>query len=166
MQYIKVQYGFYDPEITDKHKISINTTLQVPIASFHSIDIQHKIQTDINIIDTVDTQDTKPYQYDTKPCQPQQNTDLTTPLLEVQNRMTKTLHRAQQQSSIDDYMAGLKTCRGDSSKEFNSWFLSIRNISKLTILKAFALPKLKESPKHLLSIPLHKFSCSSLKEKM
>ena len=57
---------------------------------------------------TYNRQDTKPYWYNTKPYQLKQNSDMTTRLLEGQDRMANTLHKVEQQSSIDCYITNLK----------------------------------------------------------
>ena len=64
------------------------------------------------------------------------------PVIKVQNRMANTLHEVEQKSSIYCYMTDLKTCTGDSSEEFNFWFLSIKS-SKTPQISG--LPKLKET---------------------
>ena len=56
---------------------------------------------------------------------------MTSHLLEIQDRMTSTLHRVKQQSAIDYYMNDLKTCTGDCSEKFQCWLLSVEKVSKL-----------------------------------
>ena len=50
-----------------------------------------------------------------------------TQLIADQDRMRNTLHRVQQQFSIDDYMNDLKACTGYSSDKFKSWLFSVEN---------------------------------------
>ena len=54
--------------------------------------------------------DTKSNWYDTQPYQLKQNFDMMTYLQEVYDRVANTLHKVQQQHSIDHYMTDLKTC--------------------------------------------------------
>ena len=56
------------------------------------------------------TQDMKAqiYQYEEKPYQHEQHTNMTTCFPDVQDKMTSTLHKIQQQSSKDCYMIDFK----------------------------------------------------------
>ena len=64
--------------------------------------------------------------------QHRQNTDMAVHLINIQDKMANALCEVQQLCSTDLYMANLQSCTGDSSKELNSWLLSIEKVSKLT----------------------------------
>ena len=54
-----------------------------------------------------------------------QTMDITSHLLDVQDRVINTLYCIENQCSTECYMKGLKTCTGDDSDEFTSWLLSV-----------------------------------------
>ena len=86
--------------------------------------------------------------YDIKAYQCKQSLmEMTSHLLEGQDKMTNTSQRVQQQSSIDSYINALKSCTGDRSDEFNHRVLSARKLSKVTgnDHKGICLPKPKET---------------------
>ena len=84
----------------------------------------------------------KIYKHGIEPSQHRQITDMTSHLHIIQDRMTNTLHRIQQQSSIDCNINDLKTCTGDSSDKLNSWLLSAekQQNSAETNLKLISFP--------------------------
>ena len=74
------------------------------------------------------------------------NSDIIQHMLEVQDRVTNTLHRVQHQSTMDRYMNNLKTCMGNSTEEFSFRILLVENMASLTISnpKEIYLKKEKE----------------------
>ena len=57
--------------------------------------------------------------------------NITLCILEAQDNVTNTLNKVQYQSSIDRYLNDVKTSTGDSAEEFNSWHLSVEEVSAL-----------------------------------
>ena len=76
----------------------------------------------------------RPYSCNSWPYIPRQQTpmDMTSYLLEVQNNVTDTLHKLQQQSSRDSYMNDLQASTVHNPDDLNSWLLSVEKVTKLT----------------------------------
>ena len=54
----------------------------------------------------------------------QQTTPNTTHMLEVQDKVSDTLHNVQHQSTTDRYVNDLKTCNGNNTEEFSSCLIN------------------------------------------
>ena len=95
--------------------------------------------------------------------------DITSCMLEVQDRVTNTLNKVQHQSTIDRYMNDLKTCIANNVEEFNSWLLSVEKVLALrnSIPKESCFKKVEGNLlKFLYPFNLNRCSWFTLKERM